>query len=151
MAAMSFGSRILPVLLLCSAVAAFVPEACDAGSGTQALDWAAIRGVIVSQLEAFNRGDAVGAFSLAAPSVRKQYRSAREFMRRVRADYGPMYRPRSVTLLDHFVVSGQPVQPLRVVTKRNDVLIAYYVMQHQLDGSWKIAGCALHRGPRIRT
>jgi len=145
------GAWALPGLLLCCVVAAFVPQARGAGPGTEPRDWDAIRAVVVSQLEAFNRGDAAGAFSLAAPSVRKHYRSAREFMHRVRADYSPMYRPRSVTLLDHFLVAGQPVQPLRVVTKRNDVLTAYYVMQHQRDGSWKIAGCALHRGPRIRT
>jgi len=148
---MSLGSRILPGLLLCCAFAASVPQARAASLGAQARDWGEIRRVIVSQLEAFSRGDAAGAFSLAAPAVRKHYRSAREFMRRVRADYGPMYRPRSVTLLDHFLVSGQPVQPLRVVTKHNDVVVAYYIMQHQPDGSWKIAACALHRGPRIRT
>ena len=148
---MRFASRILAVLLLCPALAVVAEDACAGGPATRPRDWSAIRGVIVSQLDALNRGDAVGAFSLAAPSVRKQYRSAGEFMRRVRADYGPMYKPRAVALLDHFTISRQPVQALRVVTQRNDVLIAYYVMQQQRDGSWKIAGCTLHRGPRIRT
>ena len=140
---------VLPALLLCSFLAASVRDACAANPVTRPADWRAIRSVITSQLEAFNRGDAVGAFLLAAPSVRKRYRSAHEFMTMVRADYGPIYRPRSVALLDHFMVARQAVQPLRVVTQRRDILIAYYVMQRQQDGSWKIAGCALHRGRRI--
>jgi hypothetical protein len=116
-----------------------------ADSGLHSRQWGAIRAVIASQLEAFKRDDAARAFSYAAPSVRKQYRTPREFMRMVRADYRAVYRPQSVRFLDHFMVSKQPVQRLRLVTQDDVVLTAYYVMERQRDGTWKIAGCALHR------
>jgi hypothetical protein len=40
-------------------------------------------------------------------------------------------------------LSGQPVQPLEIVTPDDMVVIAFYIMERQPDGDWKIAGCAL--------
>ncbi|HUI59870.1 MAG TPA: DUF4864 domain-containing protein [Steroidobacteraceae bacterium] len=140
---------LVPVLLLYLGLAALAPAAHCADAGLHPKQWGAIRTVIASQLEAFKRGDAARAFSYASPAVRKQFRNASEFMRMVRADYGPVYRPQSVRFLDHFMVSRRPVQRLRLVTQDDAILILYYVIKRQRDGSWKIAGCALRRRPTV--
>jgi hypothetical protein len=106
-------------------------------------DWKKIRVVISAQLAAFQRDDAKTAYFFAAPEIRSQYRTPGEFMRMVRTGYKAVYRPRSVRFLHHFMVAGQPVQPLEVITGEDQLAVAYYVMQRQRDGSWKIAGCSL--------
>jgi len=106
-------------------------------------DWKKIRVVISAQLAAFQRDDAKTAYFFAAPEIRSQYRTPGEFMRMVRTGYKAVYRPRSVRFLHHFMVAGQPVQPLEVITDEDQLAVAYYVMQRQRDGSWKIAGCSL--------
>jgi hypothetical protein len=108
-----------------------------------AADWDAIQDVITSQLEAFKRDDATAAYSFAAPSIQKQFHTPGEFMQMVRTGYSAVYRPGSVRFLDHFVVSGQVVQPLEIVTSGDEVVVAFYVMERQPDGSWRIAGCML--------
>jgi hypothetical protein len=102
-----------------------------------------MRTVINAQLEAFRRDDANAAYSLAAPEIRSLFRTPGEFMRMVRTGYKAVYRPRSVRFLHHFMVAGQPVQPLEIMTAEDQLIVAYYVMQRQRDGSWKIAGCSL--------
>jgi hypothetical protein len=106
-------------------------------------DWEAIQGVITAQLEAFRRDDATTAFSFASPSIQKQFHTPGEFMQMVRTGYSPVYRPGSVRFLDHFVVSGQVVQPLEIVTSDGEVVVAFYIMERQPDGTWRIAGCKL--------
>ena len=106
-------------------------------------DWVSIRAVISSQLDAFRRDDADAAFSFASPAIQKQFHTPGEFMHMVRAGYGAVYRPGTVQFLEHFVLSGQPVQPLEIVTPDNSVVVAFYIMERQPDGNWKIAGCAL--------
>jgi Domain of unknown function (DUF4864) len=111
----------------------------------QESDWSQMRTVINAQLEAFRRDDASAAYSLAAPEIRNLFRTPGEFMRMVRIGYKAVYRPRSVRFLHHFVVAAQPVQPLEIVTAEDHLIVAYYVMQRQRDGSWKIAGCSFKR------
>jgi hypothetical protein len=106
-------------------------------------DWASIRVVIGSQLDAFKRDDADAAFSFASPGIQKQFHTPGEFMHMVRTGYSAVYRPGTVRFLEHFVLSGQPVQPLEIVTPDDAVVIAFYIMERQPDGDWKIAGCAL--------
>jgi len=109
----------------------------------QERDWNRIRLVIHAQLEAFRRDDARAAYSFAAPEIRSVFRTPGEFMRMVRTGYKAVYRPHSVRFLHHFMVAGQPVQPLEIVTDEDQLIVAYYVMRRQRDGSWKVAGCSL--------
>jgi hypothetical protein len=109
----------------------------------QERDWIRIRLVIHAQLEAFRRDDARAAYSFAAPEIRSVFRTPGEFMRMVRTGYKAVYRPHSVRFLHHFMVAGQPVQPLEIVTDEDQLIVAYYVMRRQRDGSWKVAGCSL--------
>jgi len=109
----------------------------------QEADWNKIRIVINAQLEAFQRDDANAAYSFAAPEIRSLFRTPKEIMHMVCTGYKAVYRPRSVRFLHHFMVAGRPVQPLEVVTGDDHLIVAYYVMQRQRDGSWKIAGCSI--------
>jgi hypothetical protein len=103
-------------------------------------EWKAIRNVISAQLKAIQREDAAAAFALTAPSIRSRFRNAGEFMRMARAGYSGVNRPRSKRFLAPFMVSGQPVQPMEFTKDDHAIVIAYYVMEQQPDGTWKIAG-----------
>ncbi len=112
-----------------------------AAPGTE--DWKSIRTTVSLQLAAFQRDDATAAYDLASPAVRRQFRSAREFLRMVREDYAPVYRPRAVRFLEPYVVGAQPVQPVELISRDEETLTAFFIMERQPDGSWKVAGCAL--------
>lgn len=106
-------------------------------------DREAIQQVIAKQLDAFQRDDEVEAFSYAAPSIQAQFKTPSEFMRMVRTSYEAVYRPRSTRFLEAFVLNGQVMQPVEVVAPDTSVLVAFYLMEHQADGAWRISGCVL--------
>jgi ketosteroid isomerase-like protein len=108
-----------------------------------AADRDAIRQVITQQLEAFQRDDAVEAFSYASPSIQAQFETPAAFITMVRDAYEPVYRPRSTLFLEPMVVSGQVAQPVQVVGPDEELRVAYYLMERQPDGTWRIAGCML--------
>ena len=135
--------RILP-LLLCLPLwllgaSGFAEE--DAGLGTE--DREAIQQVIRKQLDAFQRDDEAEAFSYAAPAIQAQFKTPAEFMRMVRSGYEAVYRPRSTRFLEAFVLNGQVMQPVEVVAPDTSVLVAFYLMERQSDGTWRISGCVL--------
>lgn len=43
------------------------------------------------------------------------------------------------------MINGQVVQPLEVVAPDASVVVAYYLMERQPDGTWRISGCVLGR------
>ena len=106
-------------------------------------DREAIQQVIREQLDAFQRDDEVEAFSYAAPSIQAQFKTPDEFMRMVRSAYEAVYRPRSTRFLEAFVLNGQVMQPLEVVAPDTSALVAFYLMERQADGTWRISGCML--------
>jgi len=136
-------ARLFLCLALFAGLWAWVDPSVAVQDDPSQADWESIREVITSQLDAFQRDDADAAFSFASPGIQKQFHTPDEFMRMVRAGYGAVYRPGTVRFLEHFVLSEQPVQPLEIVTPDDQVVIAFYIMERQPDGSWKIAGCAL--------
>ncbi len=136
-------ARLLSCLVLFVASGAGAEAVIAAGDEPSEADWTSIQAVISSQLDAFKRDDADTAFSFASPAIQKQFHTPGEFMRMVRTGYGAVYRPGTVRFLEHFVLSGQPVQPLEIVTPDGLVVVAFYILERQPDGSWKIAGCAL--------
>jgi Domain of unknown function (DUF4864) len=142
-------SRPVRALFLALGLLVAGPGSLAAQDALSPEDRSAIRAVITSQLDAFRRDDAASAFSFAAPSIQKQFGTAGEFMKMVRAGYAPVYRQRSVRFLDAFVVAGQPVQPVELVTVDDAVVVAFYMMEHQADGSWKISGCALEESANV--
>ena len=107
----------------------------------------AIREVIQSQLDAFQRDDAATAYSYAAPSIQQMFTTPDIFMEMVKLGYQPVYRPREVEFRELGDVNGTLVQDVFVVGPDGKPVIARYSMQKQPDGSWRINGCALVKAP----
>ena len=112
-------------------------------SAAWAGDEDAIRAVIESQMTAFRRDDAAGAYSFATPKIQQQFGNAEIFLEMVRTGYRPVYRPSSVEFLDLVTVEGQLVQRVYVIGPDGRPRTALYIMEQQSDGSWKIDGCIL--------
>jgi Domain of unknown function (DUF4864) len=108
-------------------------------------DAAAIRAVIAEQLDAFARDDAPRAFALATSSIRERFGSPEIFMDMVRTAYPVVYRPKSVQFEQPAVVDGEVIQPVRMTDADGESWIAFYPMQRQPDGRWRINGCQLER------
>jgi DNA-binding transcriptional LysR family regulator len=102
-----------------------------------------IREVIARQLEAFRRDDGDAAFAFASPGIQAIFRDPETFMAMVRAGYGPVYRPHEVEFRDIVGYRGQPTQRVLLVGPDNVPVVAYYLMERQPDGSWRIDGCIL--------
>ena len=105
----------------------------------------AIRAVIEDQLAAFQRDDAIAAFANASPAIQRIFGTPETFMRMVRTDYRPVYRPRVVEFRDIVTDQGAPIQRVFLVGPSGVPVIALYPMQRQGDGTWKINGCTLVR------
>ena len=110
-------------------------------------DVKSIRRVIEQQIDAFKRDDATGAYSFAAPAIRKIFPSAEIFMQMVRQGYQPVYRPRSFAFEELTRIDGKLVQPVRVIGPVGLPVTALYIMERQPDGNWKIGGCVLTQAP----
>jgi len=99
---------------------------------------AEIRAVIERQLEALKRDDAAAAFGLAAPVFRAKFGTAERFMAAVQKDYAALYRPRSVTFEDIGFAAGKPVQKMFVVGPDGKAAQAYFSMEKQANGAWRV-------------
>jgi hypothetical protein len=135
---LAFALRLLVALLLAGGAArAAMPE--DVSDA----DRAAIRAVIEAQIEAFRSDDAATAFSFATPDIQAQFGDPDHFMAMVRQGYRPVYRPRTVEFGSLGEVHGKLMQRVLIVDPEDTVHAAYYVMQKQPDGAWRIDGCIL--------
>lgn len=106
-------------------------------------DLQSIRQVIGLQIEAFRQGDAIAAFTYAAPGIQQQFGSAENFAAMVEAAYPSVYRPRSVVFESLQTVEGLPAQQVMLLDQAGKLIRATYTMQQLADGDWKIAGCYL--------
>jgi hypothetical protein len=106
-------------------------------------DRSAIRQTIESQIAAFRADDADLAFSFAAPMIQDRFGDASRFVAMVQRGYMPVYRPRQFEFSDLLDIRGKPTQRLVVVGPDDDVFSAYYMMEQQADGSWRIGACIL--------
>ena len=102
-----------------------------------------IRAVISSQLEAFQKDDAEGAFSFASSEIQAQFGTPDNFLRMVKAAYQPVYRPRSVMFENMTTIEGFPAQQVLLLDRDGNLIRALYLMKKQSNGKWKISGCYL--------
>lgn len=131
--------RWLTVLLFCNSISAAVAE--SFWPTTQ--EWGEIRNVIQSQLDAFERDDDATAYSYTAPIVRQRFPTQEAFMKMVREKYSPVYRPREVKFLTPSIIVGQIMQGIEFMSDENQLLVAIFTMERQVDKTWKIASCDL--------
>ena len=112
----------------------------------------AIRGVITAQIQAFRRNDGPAAYSYAAPGIRAHFPDAPHFLAMVRSAYPSVFRQRSYsfgTLEPDPAEAGILVQKVVFFATDGGASQALYSMQHEPDGRWLIAGCALITNGRV--
>ncbi len=109
-------------------------------------DGAAFQAVITSQLDAIGRDDATAAQSFAAPGIKQKFPDAAQFLDMVKRSYAPLVRPKST----HFDEAGDtglgPMEKVTIVDSSGVVWTAVYTFE-QVDGQWRITGCALLKAP----
>src|SRR5262245_19284265 len=138
--------RLFVLALLAFGCAAASPAADVSGA-----DARAIRAVIADQLDAFARDDGARAFALATSGIRQRFGTPEVFMEMVRTGYPVVYRPTSVQFEPPAVVDGEVIQPVRMTDAEGQAWIAFYPMQREADGRWRINGCQLERVRGQRT
>ena len=114
-----------------------------------AADAAAIQKVVAAQIDAFGRGDAEGAFGFAAPPIRAKFGTAARFLAAVREGYPALVHPRSVSFAGLQQGDATLVQKVEVVGPDGQGVLASYLMEHEPDGRWLVAGCTLGRSERL--
>ena len=112
-------------------------------------DAAAIHTVIASQLDAFRRDDADGAFAYAAPNIQSLFGDPGTFLAMVQKAYQPVYRPRSVDFTTLSDDTGEVVQLVELIGPDGLAYTARYTMEREADGSWRISGCSLLESRRL--
>jgi hypothetical protein len=118
-----------------------------AGAQVNDGDRAAIRQVIESQINAFQRDDATGAYAHATPMIQEKFGNAENFLQIVRTDYSAVYRPREIEFRELMEQDGILIQQVFVVGPDGKPVLALYEMQRQPDGSWRINGCYFTAAP----
>ncbi len=112
-------------------------------SWPSAKDWADIRQVIQTQLDAFQRDDGEASYALAAPSVKQRFPTPEAFNKMVRDNYSPIYNLREVKFLTPSIAQGRILQGIQFLSEENQLLLAVFTLERQTDKSWKIKACDL--------
>lgn len=108
-------------------------------------DAAAIQQVIQGQMSAFKIDDWTAAFAYASPGIQTKFQSVQVFSQMVTQAYQPVYRPRGVEFRAVKASEFGPTQEVFVVGPDGLSYLAYYTMEKQADGTWRISGCYLVR------
>jgi hypothetical protein len=104
---------------------------------------AAIHQVIAGQLDALSHEDGAGAFRFASPGIQARFGDAPHFLDMVRQAYPVIMSPHSVNFAGLASADGHVVQKVELIGRSGISAVALYEMEHEPDGSWKIAGCTL--------
>ncbi|MBW4646213.1 MAG: DUF4864 domain-containing protein [Goleter apudmare HA4340-LM2] len=104
-------------------------------------DAIAIRYVTEHQLTAFLKDDQISAFACASPGIQEQFRTPENFMQMVKLSYPAVYRPRSVLFENLTTIQGIITQPVLLLGPDGVPVRALYLMEKQLDTTWRINGC----------
>ena len=98
-----------------------------------------IKGVISSQIEAFQSDDFSTAFTFASPSIQLMFRTPDNFGRMVSQGFPMVWRPSDVEYLGLREDRGALVQRLQVTDSDGRLHVLDYFMVETADG-WKING-----------
>ncbi|MFD1157532.1 DUF4864 domain-containing protein [Roseovarius aestuarii] len=109
-------------------------------------DEAAIRGIIASQIEAFQADDFATAFGFASPTIRQIFRTPENFGTMVRQGYPMVWRPADVEFLSTDMIDGQLWQNVMIRNQQGELFILEYEMIPLGDG-WKINAVRMREAP----
>ena len=137
---------LFAVLFFCAAMSAVsTTPATGQTADVPTADGNAIVAVIQSQLTALQADQAAKAFSFASPGIQSMFGTPDRFMQMVRSGYAAVYRPREVQFLDLVIDQGRLAQRVLFVGPDGVPVLAYYYMERQPDGSWRISGVTLRQ------
>jgi len=126
----------------------FLPAHGRAAETLSDADRAAIRQVIQSQLDAFKRDDGAAAYAFASPLIQQKFGTAEHFLSMVRTAYPAVYRPKAVEFRELASSDDMGVmQKVFFIGPDGAGVLAFYQMERQPDGSWKISGCFVTVAP----
>ncbi len=98
------------------------------------------KGVIADQLAAFQSKDYERAFSHAAPTIKKIFKTTENFIGMVKGGYSQLYDPDSYIFGRNFNMDGTVHQEVITTDQQGKQWQAIYTLRQQPDGSWKITG-----------
>ncbi|MCB1478844.1 MAG: DUF4864 domain-containing protein [Tepidamorphaceae bacterium] len=127
-------ARLIAVIIV---VTVFVP-AVSAIAAEE--DKARVQAVITGQIEAFLQDDAAGAYSYAAPVIRRTFPTPEAFIAMVRRGYSPVYRPQSYSFGQYGMRGDTHIQSLDVIGPDGQYYVAVYTLM-ETDGGFVITGC----------
>ncbi len=110
-----------------------------------AQDERAARELVAAQLAAFAADDANKAFSFAAPSIQKVFKTPANFMAMVRAQYPVVYRPASVSYFKPEKNGDTVTMKVQMTDANGSPWLAIYTLQRlglkDKNKVWRITGC----------
>lgn len=98
--------------------------------------------IITQQLDAFAHDDAEKAESFAAPGIKSKFPDPKDFVAMVHQSYAPLFQPRSTHFEKADTTAMGPLQSVTIVDRDGGAWTAVYTFE-QVDGQWRINGCAL--------
>ncbi len=111
---------------------------------------AEIKGVISSQLDAFQVDDFERAFTFASPNIKRMFRTPENFGSMVQRGYPMVWRPSDVRFGALEMSRGQLVQKVFLVDQQGAQYVALYTMAETGEG-WKINGVEILRPSDVGT
>ncbi|MEM8878462.1 MAG: DUF4864 domain-containing protein [Pseudomonadota bacterium] len=138
-------TALAATLLVMAALVLAGPAQAEPSSATEN----AVRGVIESQIDAFRRDDANGAYRFAAPSIKQRFPNPDIFMDMVRRGYAPVYRPQDFDFGTITGTDAQVQQHVDIVGPNSELWTAVYTLQRGSEGDWRITGVYLVKQPGI--
>ncbi|GLS29629.1 protein of unknown function [Mesorhizobium albiziae] len=129
---------------------AFFMMACPALAGDAEVKSA--QGAIEGQLKAFLAGDNEGAYSYAAPNVKRIFPTLDTFMSMVTSAYQPVYRPRNYAFGKVRELSTTSIiQQVMIVGPDGKDYEAVYTLELQPDGKFRITSVSLRASNSLST
>ncbi|MFZ5676035.1 MAG: DUF4864 domain-containing protein [Pseudomonadota bacterium] len=136
------------LIALAGALAFLVAALPVRAQGISDAEAAEFQRIITSQLDAFTADDGAAAYGFAAPNIQRLFPTPEVFMSMVQKGYAPVYRRQSYSFgRIGNEMGGQPTQHVTIVDANGKAWTAFYAMERQPDGSWKISGCSLVEAP----
>ncbi|MFC4259725.1 DUF4864 domain-containing protein [Marinobacter lacisalsi] len=105
---------------------------------------AAIRDVILTQIEAFANDDELGAWIHASRGIQERLRSPEMLLHVVRRGYPAVHRPASIRFGERIPHDRFEIQVVRLKGPEGKLWNAYYRMVER-DSEWKVGGVSLRR------
>lgn len=102
------------------------------------------RRIITSQLAALQNGDADGAWAFAHGSIRAIFGSPDRFYQMVDQGYRPLIDFTRISFQEAEQAGQVWIQPVRLNDLNNDEYIAFYAMQPNAEGEWRISGVQIY-------